>query len=538
MLGVPSFPAANSQQRQGSRKKIALKPGRSLMDWVRFANNSNNDIQGFSGRIKPVTTEELSKHCSVDDCWIAIRGRVYNVSSYMEYHPGGLDELMRGAGKDATTLFDEVHKWVNFDSMLAKCLVGPLKNKVTVASVKSENEKEKKKVSNDGFLVPTGPVANGFNEVIPRYDWYEKDDNIVLAIYTKTKLVTSADLIIDCTNGKILQLKILFAHKYFLMHLELYERITKVTVEKVIGNRVDILLKKENVSSKWSLLGKGLQGHNKLHVEKDRELTFHDCILKDKQTVTYDTHLYTFKLPDNVLYETPVGHHVVVKAVREGMEIGRSYTVVTPSLMQREVNDDEKGRNVYLMIKAYEQGALTPLVNQLHIGDHLSISDCTGTFQFNQLNGVKTVRLIAAGTGLTPMIRIISHLLYQAEADSVMNLLFANKEIRDILWKDQLNQIAAKHPSRFHVTYILSKPDDSWKGLKGRINDVILKQFLSEEHVSTNHITIPTIRHEQTAQAGGENLYLICGPDLFTKSMERMLHDQSIPRDTIHSFIG
>lgn len=76
MLGVPSFPVANSQQRQGSRNKIALKPGRSLMDWVRFANNSNNDIQGFSGRIKPVTIEELSKHCSVDDCWLAIRGTV------------------------------------------------------------------------------------------------------------------------------------------------------------------------------------------------------------------------------------------------------------------------------------------------------------------------------------------------------------------------------------------------------------------------------------------------------------------------------
>lgn len=35
-------------------------------------------------------------------------GRVYNVTHYMEYHPGGLDELMKGAGKDATELFDQV----------------------------------------------------------------------------------------------------------------------------------------------------------------------------------------------------------------------------------------------------------------------------------------------------------------------------------------------------------------------------------------------------------------------------------------------
>ena len=35
-------------------------------------------------------------------------GKVYNVTAYMEYHPGGIPELMRGAGKDATVFFDEV----------------------------------------------------------------------------------------------------------------------------------------------------------------------------------------------------------------------------------------------------------------------------------------------------------------------------------------------------------------------------------------------------------------------------------------------
>lgn len=34
---------------------------------------------------------------------------------------------MRGAGMDATQLFDKVHPWVNYDSLLAKCLVGPLR---------------------------------------------------------------------------------------------------------------------------------------------------------------------------------------------------------------------------------------------------------------------------------------------------------------------------------------------------------------------------------------------------------------------------
>ena len=76
MLGVPSFPAAASPQRQGGRNKVALKPGRSLMDWVRFANGAT-DVQGFRGKINVVTPEELAKHCTEDDCWIVIRGELH-----------------------------------------------------------------------------------------------------------------------------------------------------------------------------------------------------------------------------------------------------------------------------------------------------------------------------------------------------------------------------------------------------------------------------------------------------------------------------
>lgn len=87
MLGPPGgglFPAPNSQQRisnaenndlksKGSRSKVALKPGRSLMNWIHLAN-SGQDIQGLRGRIIAVTPSELSKHNTPDDCWMAIRG--------------------------------------------------------------------------------------------------------------------------------------------------------------------------------------------------------------------------------------------------------------------------------------------------------------------------------------------------------------------------------------------------------------------------------------------------------------------------------
>lgn len=52
--------------------------------------------------------------------------QVYNVTPYLKFHPGGLDWIMKGAGLDATFLFNKYHAWVNSDFMLEKCVLGYL----------------------------------------------------------------------------------------------------------------------------------------------------------------------------------------------------------------------------------------------------------------------------------------------------------------------------------------------------------------------------------------------------------------------------
>ena len=53
-------------------------------------------------------------------------GRVYNLTPYVPFHPGGKPILMEGAGLDCTALFRKYHPWVNAHFMLAKCLLGTL----------------------------------------------------------------------------------------------------------------------------------------------------------------------------------------------------------------------------------------------------------------------------------------------------------------------------------------------------------------------------------------------------------------------------
>lgn len=47
----------------------------------------------------------LKQHNKREDAWSAINGKVYNITPYIPFHPGGEKELMRAAGRDGSKLF-------------------------------------------------------------------------------------------------------------------------------------------------------------------------------------------------------------------------------------------------------------------------------------------------------------------------------------------------------------------------------------------------------------------------------------------------
>jgi len=58
---------------------------------------------------KTYTMEELIKHNSKESCWSVIRGNVYNLTNWIDKHPGGSDKILRICGKDGTDLFVRQH---------------------------------------------------------------------------------------------------------------------------------------------------------------------------------------------------------------------------------------------------------------------------------------------------------------------------------------------------------------------------------------------------------------------------------------------
>eukprot|EP01116_Phalansterium_solitarium_P024794 TRINITY_DN918_c0_g1_i1.p1 TRINITY_DN918_c0_g1~~TRINITY_DN918_c0_g1_i1.p1 ORF type:complete len:505 (+),score=158.16 TRINITY_DN918_c0_g1_i1:111-1517(+) len=72
-----------------------------------------------------ITMAELMQHNRANDCWIAVRGKVYDVTGWVPKHPGGEDPLVLNGGRDATQLFEAYHPVRVFGS-LSKYYVGDL----------------------------------------------------------------------------------------------------------------------------------------------------------------------------------------------------------------------------------------------------------------------------------------------------------------------------------------------------------------------------------------------------------------------------
>ena len=59
--------------------------------------------------LQNIDSNELSKHNTKDDLWVAIHGNVYDLSEFAHEHPAGFQSIFDLAGTDGTEAFDAVH---------------------------------------------------------------------------------------------------------------------------------------------------------------------------------------------------------------------------------------------------------------------------------------------------------------------------------------------------------------------------------------------------------------------------------------------
>ncbi|KAL8129276.1 hypothetical protein V2J09_018431 [Rumex salicifolius] len=80
----------------------------------------------MTSKAKIYTLADVAPHNDAKDCWLIIGGKVYDVTKFLEDHPGGPDVLLSVTGKDATGDFEDIGHSSSAKAMMDEMYVGDI----------------------------------------------------------------------------------------------------------------------------------------------------------------------------------------------------------------------------------------------------------------------------------------------------------------------------------------------------------------------------------------------------------------------------
>lgn len=123
-----NYKSISPRQKQHVDQKDEVEHAKkSHLEYLRIIRDNKDPLGVKSKGLQEISASELAKHNKPNDLWMAIQGKVFDLTMYLDYHPGGEKMLMKGAGKDATDLFNYHHPWVNYMNLVGKLQIGFLK---------------------------------------------------------------------------------------------------------------------------------------------------------------------------------------------------------------------------------------------------------------------------------------------------------------------------------------------------------------------------------------------------------------------------
>lgn len=146
-------------------------------------------------------------------------------------------------------------------------------------------------------------------------------------------------------------------------------------------------------------------------------------------------------------------------------------------------------------------GALSNILDCIPVGEEIDIRGPAGDIIYHgfghfTVSGArrryKRVSLVLGGSGITPGYSLIARILLTAGDQTQIRVIDANKTPDDILLYDELNRFEKESQGQLQIAHVIAKPNDTWTGLTGHVNERLLKENLFEP--------------------SDENVAMLCGP--------------------------
>ena len=159
---------------------------------------------------------------------------------------------------------------------------------------------------------------------------------------------------------------------------------------------------------------------------------YHKLLVKQVRPETKEAVTIIFAQPEEKL-EYSSGQFLTLILDIDGKSVRRSYSMCTSPLC-----DDE----LAVTVKRVKGGLVSNYIND-HIreGDYIDVMDPMGSFTTEySANNKRHLVMFAGGSGITPMISIIRSTLH-AEPDSIVSLIYANRDIDSIIFNNMLHDL-------------------------------------------------------------------------------------------------
>ncbi|WNV87125.1 2Fe-2S iron-sulfur cluster-binding protein [Umezawaea sp. Da 62-37] len=158
-------------------------------------------------------------------------------------------------------------------------------------------------------------------------------------------------------------------------------------------------------------------------------------------------------------------------------------------------------------VKQVDNGRFSTRVHSLRAGDRLSVRGPSGSFHADPA-AAHDVVMIAAGSGVTPMMSMIRTLLPAPEAGRI-SLLCSNRDEEEVIFADDLLRLEQENPRRLSVTHVLTRQ-------RGRLDAAGVRGWLTG------------------LGASEDARYYLCGPEALVDVVQGVLTELGVPEDRVH----
>ncbi len=237
---------------------------------------------------------------------------------------------------------------------------------------------------------------------------------------------------------------------------------------------------------------------------------FYPLAVDTVEALTDDAVALTFDVPDDLADEFHYlpGQHVTVKAIIDGEDVRRSYSICA------NAND---GR-LRVGIKRLHGGVFsTYATTSIQPGDVLEVMPPIGEFTIAPDPATpRHYGAVAAGSGITPVLSLISTVL-ESEPGSTFTLIFGNRNVGAIMFLEELEGLKDRYPDRFQLVHVLTGEIAMIPLFSGRLDEAKLAE-LFDRVVDADHI----------------NEWYLCGPYEVVTAAQTVLAERGVAEDLIH----